>query len=147
MLMDFQIERGRAATTEIFADVPSWARDRLSTAHEARTFEISAPLWWAMFTCYAVFFGALIAATGRGTAAVFALVVSIGYTFVYFGTASILNRVSAPERAALPSIAADAGMQTYTGWMSGTAVIAQILIVPISLALFACAFAVVRAMV
>ncbi len=147
MLMDFQIDSSHAATAEIMADVPDLPRGRNFPSHEVRTFELPASLWWAMFACYAIFFSALFAATGRGTAAIFALVVSIGYTFMYFGAASILNGVSAKERAALPDIAATAGTQTNTGWMSTAAVNAQILVVPVSLALFACAFAIIRALV
>ncbi len=146
MLMDFQIDSNHAATAEIMANLPDLVRGRNFPTHEVRTFELPASLWGAMFACYAVFFSALFAATGRGTAAIFALIVSIGYTFVYFGVASILNRVSAPEREALPDLVANAGMQTNTGWMSTAAVNAQILIVPVSLAVFACAFAIIRAL-
>lgn len=147
MLMNFQIDSSHEATAEILANQPVIARGRNSPTHEIRTFELSGSVWKAMFACYAVFFGALILAIGHSTAAIFALVVSIGYTFVYFGTASILNRVSAPERATLPKVSLVTGMQTNTGWMSNEAVNAQILIVPVSLVIFASSFAIVRVLV
>ncbi len=146
MLMDFQIESSHEATAEILACTPVIDRGRNSPAHEIRTFELSGSVWQAMFACYAVFFGALILATGHSTAAIFALVVSIGYTTVYFGTASILNRVSGPERATLAKVSLVTGMRTNTGWMSNNSVNAQILIVPVSLVIFACSFAFIRAL-
>lgn len=147
MLMDFQIESSHEATAEVLADAPAIAHGRNSPTHEIRTFELSGSVWKAMFACYAIFFGALILATGHSTAALFALVVSIGYTIVYFGTASILNRVSAPERATLAKVNSVTGMHTNTGWMSNNSVNAQILVVPVSLVIFACSFAFIRALV
>lgn len=147
MLMDFQIDSSHEATAEILAEAPTIVHIRNFPAHEIRTFDLSGSVWKAMFACYAVFFGALIFATAHSTAAIFALVVSIGYTAVYFGAATILNRVSAPERATLPKGISDAGIETNTGWMSNTAVNAQILMVPVSLAIFACSFALSRALV
>ncbi|NRD90372.1 hypothetical protein C8024_14235 [Sphingopyxis sp. BSNA05] len=116
-------------------------------AHESRTFELPASIWTTMFGSYAVFFGALFVATGRGVAAIFALLISIAYTVMYFGTAAVLNRVSAREREILPQAHATGGIDTQTGWMDDAAVHAQILTVPILLAVFACAFAFIRALV
>jgi hypothetical protein len=75
------------------------------------------------------------------------ILISIGYTAMYFGTAAVLNNVSASEREALPPSHATGGIETQTGWMSNKAAYAQILTVPILLAVFACAFAVIRALV
>ncbi len=147
MLMDFQIESAHAATAQIMADAPYSPHGRNSATHEIRTFELPNSVWKAMFACYAIFFSALFVATGRGTAAIFALVISAGYTIMYFGTASMLNRVSAPERATLPKVNASARMDTHTGWMSSSAVNAQILVVPVSLVIFASSFAIIRALV
>ena len=147
MLMDFQIESGHAATAEIIANLPEISHGRNFPAHEIRTFDLPSSVWRAMFACYAVFFIALFAATGRGTAALFALVVSVGYAVMFFATAAILNRVSAPDRATLPKVWESARMDTNTGWMSSTAVNAQILVVPVSLALFASSFAIISAFV
>ena len=95
MLMDFQMEGGQAIAAEIASemrDVPDQFRMQ---SHEARTFELHGSVWAIMFASYAVFFAALIISTGQGTAAIFALVISIAYTIMYFGTAAVLNSVSA----------------------------------------------------
>ncbi len=147
MLMDFQMEGGQAIAAEIASemrDVPDQFRMQ---SHEARTFELHGSVWAIMFASYAVFFAALIISTGQGTAAIFALVISIAYTIMYFGTAAVLNSVSANERRALPQTEKIGGMETNTGWMDNTAANVQILTVPILLAVFACGFALIRAFV
>lgn len=146
MLMDFQIEGGQAVAAEIAAEMRDLPRYR-GPSHEVRTFEFPASVWVAMFASYAVFFAALFVATGHGVGAIFALLVSIAYTVMYFGTAAILNGVGAAERKALPPGDAITGIATQTGWMDNRAAYAQILTVPILLAVFACAFAVIRAFV
>lgn len=147
MLMDFQIEGGQAIAAEIAAEMRDVSDEYRAPSHEIRTFELPGSVWTVMFSSYAVFFTALVISTGHGTAAMFALVVSIAYTIMYFGTAAVLNRVSARERNALPPIDPVGGIDTNTGWMSNTAVNAQILTVPIMLAVFACSFAIIRAFV
>lgn len=147
MLMDFQMEGGQAVTAEIMAEMEDVPEGYNAPSHEIRTFELPASVWITMFGSYAVFFAALFVATGHGVAAIFALVISIAYTVMYFGTAAVLNNVTAAERRALPSTESIGGIQTQTGWMDDTAAYAQILTVPILLAVFACAFAVIRALV
>lgn len=147
MLMDFQIEGGQAITVEIIAEMQDVPERYNGPAHESRTFELPASIWVVMFASYAVFFTALFVATGQGVAAIFALVVSIAYTVMYFGAAAVLNNVSAAERKALPTTDSIGGIQTQTGWMVNRAAYAQILTVPVLLAVFACAFAVISALV
>ena len=147
MLMDFQIEGGQAVTAEINAEMQNLSEHYRVPSHESRTFELPASVWITMFGSYAVFFAALFMATGHGTAAIFALVISIAYTVMYFGTAAVLNNVSAAERKTLTTKASIGGMETQTGWMDNTAAYAQILTVPILLAVFACCFAVIRAVI
>mgnify|MGYP003639142314 FL=1 len=147
MLMDFQIEGGQAITAEINAEMQNLSEHYRAPSHESRTFELPASVWITMFGSYAVFFAALFMATGHGTAAIFALVISIAYTVMYFGTAAVLNNVSAAERKTLTTKASIGGMETQTGWMDNTAAYAQILTVPILLAVFACCFAVIRAVI
>ena len=139
MLMDFQMEGGQAITAEIMAEMENVPEDYSAPSHEIRTFELPGSVWITMFGSYAVFFAALFVATGHGVAAIFALVISIAYTVMYFGTAA--------ERKALPSTESIGGIQTQTGWMDDTAANAQILTVPILIAVFACAFAIIRALV
>lgn len=147
MLMDFQMEGGQAITAEINAEMQDLSERHRAPSHESRNFELPASVWITMFGSYAVFFTALFIATGQGTAAIFALVISIAYTVMYFGTAAVLNNVSVSERKALPPADSVGGLETQTGWMDYTAAYAQILTVPILLAVFACAFAVIRALV
>jgi hypothetical protein len=147
MLMDFQMEGGQAITAEIMAEMEDVPEGYSPPSHEVRTFELPASVWITMFTSYAIFFAALFAATGHGVAAIFALVISIAYTVMYFGTAAVLNNVTAAERKTLPPADTIGGIQTQTGWMDYTAAYAQILTVPILLAVFACSFAIIRALV
>ncbi|MEH6790126.1 hypothetical protein [Parasphingorhabdus sp.] len=147
MLMDFQMEGGQAVTAEINAEMQDLSEHYRSPSHESRNFELPASVWITMFGSYAVFFTALFIATGHGTAAIFALVISIAYTVMYFGTAAVLNNVSAAERKTLPPAKSIGGIETQTGWMDNTAAYAQILTVPILLAVFACCFAVIRAVI
>ena len=147
MLMDFQMEGGQAITAEIMAEMEDVLEGYSAPSHEIRTFELPASVWITMFTSYAVFFAALFVATGHGVAAIFALVISMAYTIMYFGTAAVLNNVGAAERKHLPPVDTIGGIETQTGWMDNSAANAQILTVPILLAVFACAFAVIRALV
>ncbi|ASK88387.1 hypothetical protein [Sphingorhabdus sp. SMR4y] len=147
MLMDFQVEGGQTLAAEINAEMQDVSRRYRGPVHESRTFELPAVVWVMMFGSYAVFFTALFIATGRDAAAVFALLISIAYTIMYFAAAAVLNHVSASERQALPPAVSASGMETQTGWMDNMAIYAQILTVPIVLALFGCAFAVIRALV
>tara|TARA_R110002033_G_scaffold42336_4_gene83178 strand:- start:5949 stop:6392 length:444 start_codon:yes stop_codon:yes gene_type:complete len=147
MLMDFQMEGGQAIASEIIAEMRDIPENQNASSHESRTFELPASVWITMFISYAVFFAALFVATGHGMAAIFALVVSMAYAVMYFGTAAILNNVSAAERKALPPTAGLDGLETQTGWMDSSAANAQILTVPILLAVFGCAFAIIRILV
>ena len=147
MLMDFQMEGGQAITAEIMAEMEDVREGYSGPSHEVQTFELPASVWVTMFTSYAIFFVALFVATGHGMAAIFALVISSAYTVMYFGTAAILNSLTAAERKKLSPAETIGGIQTQTGWMDYTAAYAQILTVPILLAVFACAFAIIRALI
>ena len=147
MLMDFQMEGGQALAAEIMAEMEDLPAGYGAPLHEVRTFELPASLWITMFTSYAIFFAALFVATGHGVSAIFALVVSMAYAIMYFGTAAFLNNVTAAERKALPKSDTNGGIQTQTCWMDYGAAYAQILTVPILLAVFACAFAIIRTVV
>jgi len=103
-------------------------------------FEFPRWIWHAMAGAYAVFFTGLAIATAHSGPAVFAIVVSVGYTLMYFGTARILARVRPVER---PSDFARGlkPLATWTGPMERSAVAAQVLVVPACLALFGTGFA------
>ncbi len=105
-------------------------------------FEFPTRLWGAMLACYAMFFGAILAATGGSGSARFAIVISVLYTAVYFGVGRIIAK-QAPDPKPSPL---DRGkpLATWTGPMDGKAVFGQVLIVPIAVALFGCAILLIR---
>ncbi|MFC4291639.1 hypothetical protein ACFOWX_04335 [Sphingorhabdus arenilitoris] len=107
--------------------------------------EIPSAIWKAMFASYAVFFAGLGFATGHSAGAIFMLTISIGYVVMYFGTASLLFNMNAPERPGLFQKGIGP-LQTNTGSMSYGAVAAQILTIPFCLALFGVAMVAFRAL-
>ena len=110
---------------------------------ESRTFELPMSVWYTMFISYAVFFGALLAVTGSDRGALFMIVISMGYTVMYFGTAAALNMVG--QQA--PVAANHDDIDTYTGLLGYNAAIAQILTVPVLVAFFGCVVAAIYAAV
>ena len=151
MLMDFQMEGGQAVMAECFApaDLCTHALHPIATkpTQEVRNFELPASVWSAMFAAYAVFFAGLLIATGRDTYALFAIAISVAYAFMYFGTAAALNSINSAARPKQSPLDLGNGIETNTGWMSNSAANAQILTVPFLLAFFACAIAVIRALI
>lgn len=147
MLMNYQFESGQAITAEFIGEMVNVKNEVKAPSHEIQTFGLSSKVWTVMFASYVFFFGALIIATGHDSAAIFALVISIAYSLMYFGTAAVLNTVSAGERKTLSVSDQNEGIETQTGWMNNSAVNAQILSVPILLAVFACGFAIIRSFV
>ncbi len=101
---------------------------------ESSTFELPISVWYTMYISYAVFFGALLAVTGSDRGALFMIVISMGYTVMYFGTAAALNMVG--QQA--PVAANHDDIDTYTGLLGYNAAIAQILTVPVLVAFFGC---------
>jgi hypothetical protein len=112
-------------------------------SQERRTFDLPKSIWWTMFLAYAVFFLGITIATGRDRSALFMIVISASYAIMYFGTAAVMNAVGAHGRPA--TVPGD--IDTATGKLSYGAAFAQILTVPIVIAVFGCAIAVVRAIV
>jgi hypothetical protein len=110
----------------------------VKATQELRTFDLPKSIWWTMFLAYAVFFLGITVATGRDRSALFMIVISASYAVMYFGTAATLNAVGA-------SVPGD--IDTATGKLSYGAAFAQILTVPLVIAFFGCAIAVVRGVV
>lgn len=115
---------------------------------QPETVDLEMPgwIWGAMALCYGLFFAGLFAASGHDGEAIFAIVVSLGYAAMYFGTAALLFSMNPPRQ---PSrfVRRLAPLQTWTGPMDTVAVAAQVLAVPACLALFGLAAAVIRAAV
>lgn len=103
-------------------------------------------IWAMMFAGYATFFMSLVVATGKDASTLFALVVSIGYTVIYFSAAGMLVGLRQSGRTS-PFSRGLAPLQTYTGPMSISAVFGQVLVIPLCLAAFGVAIAIICAFV
>jgi hypothetical protein len=99
-----------------------------------------------MIGSYIVFFMAIFVATGGERGANFAIVVSVLYTAMYFGTAKVLLNLGAKDVRPFTSRPGSV-LQTWTGPMSHGAVAGQMLIVPVMIGFFAVAVAIIRAFV
>jgi len=97
-------------------------------------FELPRSVWFSMLGCYAMFFAAITAATGGSARALFAIVVSIIYTLIYFGVAKIGAKQAGPES---PSpLNRGKSLQTWAGPMEAASVYGQVLVVPFAIAFF-----------
>lgn len=112
---------------------------------EARRFELPGSVWAGMLGSYAVFFAAITLATGAGGRAIFAIVISVLYTVMYFGLARVIARQAGPD-ARSPLLRGDP-LPTWCGPMDATAVYGQVLVVPLAVALFGLGIAVICAVV
>lgn len=108
-------------------------------------FELPSRVWLGMLASYALFFVAIIGATGGSGHAVFAIVVSILYTVMFFGLARVIARQAGPE--AMSPLDRGQPLQTWTGPMKASAVYGQVLVVPMAIASFGVAIAVIVAVV
>lgn len=119
---------------------------QLPVQGEKTDLEIPNNIWLTMFACYAVFFSALLVATGRDTGAIFMIVISILYAIMYFGVGSVLFNQNRPANRSL--FAKGIGpLMTNTGPMSKGSVAGQILTIPFCFALFGLSIAVFRSMI
>ena len=106
-------------------------------------FEQPAWIWTAMLGCYALFFLSILLATGRDGEALFVIIISALYALFYFGVAGVLGALQDTGKAS-PLKHGDGTLDTWTGPMTRSAVAAQILSVPLALALFGVMFAIIR---
>ena len=110
---------------------------------EVRTFDTPKSIWITMFASYAIFFMGLTIATGCDGITLMMIVISAGYAVIYFGTAIVMNNV---DQAARPK-QVPTTFNTHTGTIGYWAGFAQILTVPILIAAFSIAVAVIRSVV
>ncbi len=113
-------------------------------AHNA--LQVPAAIWRVMFGCYGIFLGGLLYATGRDGEALFMIAISVAYTILYFGLSGVLIGLDG-HGTRNGRIAAGGYLDTWTGPMSPGAVAAQILTIPVCLAFFGVAVAVIRGLV
>jgi hypothetical protein len=143
MLMEIRTIAAETRGIEYLQDHYEEFFEPLKAAQELRTFDLPKSIWWTMLMAYAVFFVGITIATGRDRSALFMIVISASYAVMYFGTAAVMNAVGAHGRPA--TVPGD--IDTATGELSYGAAFAQILTVPLVIAFFGCAIAVVRAIV
>jgi hypothetical protein len=141
MLHDANSFAAESRAIEMWQEHPMDYAVPVKVSQERRTFELPPSIWYVMFLSYAVFFVAMIAAVGRDGSALFMVLISAAYAVMYFGTAAALNKVGAAERPA--TVPGD--IDTATGKLSYWAAYAQILTVPLVIAFFGCAIAIVHA--
>jgi hypothetical protein len=110
---------------------------------EAVSFAMPRGIWPIMFASYAIFFIAMAVAAGGDGGALMMIIISAGYTAMYFGTAGLLDRVDSASRplGTMPDF------DTHTGRMTYGAGFAQILAVPIVVAVVGVAMALIWAVV
>jgi hypothetical protein len=143
MLMEIRTIAAETRGIEYLQDHYEEFFEPLKATQELRTFDLPKSIWWTMFLAYAVFFLGITIATGRDRSTLFMIVISASYAIMYFGTAAVMNAVGTHGRPA--TVPGD--IDTATGKLSYGAAFAQILTVPLVIAFFGCAIAVVRAIV
>ncbi len=119
----------------------SWTQKTEFHSEHSR-FEYPFWIWGLMFAAYAVFFIAIAFATARDTETVFMIAISIAYTVMYFGTATVLVNINVSQRG--KTVLRQQIIETWTGPLSVTAAAVQILTVPAMLALFGVSIAIIR---
>lgn len=120
--------------------------DAASPAKPAHSdFEFPRWVWGVMFGGYATFFAGLIAATAGEGRAAFAIVISMLYTAMFFGTARLLGNLDGRRVGAFNRTGGK--LQTWTGPMGIGSVAGQVLAIPLLLGFFGIAIAVITAIV
>lgn len=106
--------------------------------------ELPPWIWRVMFAAYGLFFAGLLWGTGHDREALFAIVISALYLPMYFVTGGLLVGLNPAARRS-DFARGVAPLQTATGPMSTLAVAGQVLIIPVSIALFGVGIGIVRA--
>ena len=107
-------------------------------------FQLPASVWKLMIGCYGIFFSGMTALVVGSGYALFMVVISVLYAVVFFATSMVLaNLAGESDRSPLDNGLA---LPTWCGPMSSGAVYGQVLIVPVGIALFGTAVAVIGAM-
>lgn len=112
---------------------------------ESRRFELPGTVWGAMIACYAVFFVSITVATGGSGHALFAILISVLYTAMFFATARIIALQGQAQDSS--PLSQGRALPTWTGPMGTGAVYGQVLVVPACIALFGVGIAVICAVV
>ncbi|QZH73918.1 MAG: hypothetical protein JY451_09035 [Erythrobacter sp.] len=111
---------------------------------EARGFELPGRIWVAMIACYGLFLASMFAALGGSGKAAFGIAISLVYVTVFFAVARVL--IAQNPGAKQSVLDRDGFLMTHFGPMDRKAVYGQILVVPLAVALFGLAVAIIIAL-
>jgi hypothetical protein len=123
--------------------LPFRPNDPYETGGVQAGFQLPHWMWQVMLGCYVIFFITVAAATGRDNGARLAIVISILYVVMFFGTVTLLHRQKGGEHGS-PLDRNDGMLDTWTGKMDVSTVAAQILGVPIGMVFLGTAFLISR---
>lgn len=112
---------------------------------ESSSFGLPGWMWVMLFGSYGLFFAALALATARDGYTIFAVVVSVLYTLMFFGTAAVLQGLGRRGRQDFER--GEPMLDTWTGPMGTATVAAQVLTVPVLFAFFAIVIVIMRAII
>lgn len=115
------------------------------TLPEHSDFELPRWIWAVMLGGYATFVGGLLGATVGSGRAEFAIVISVFYIAMFFGTARVLANVDDRHVGAFNRTGGK--LNTGTGPMDIGSVAGQVLVLPVLLGFFGVAIAVISAIV
>ena len=141
-------------TPEVLAEIPNpvipaEANDNERQSHrrhpEGRMFELPRNIWIAMVGSYAVFLTALLLATG-GNRAAFAIAICGVYIVMFFGAARVMLNQSPPQPQS-PIKWQSGQLRTAFGPLGRSEVYVQVLIVPVTAAIFAIGIGIISAVV
>lgn len=107
-------------------------------------FQLPSSVWALMLACYALFFGGMTALVAGSGYALFMVVISALYAVVFFGTGTVLANLSG--RGDKSPLDNGQALPTWCGPMSRGAVYGQVLIVPVGIAIFGLAVALIGAL-
>lgn len=144
-MFDFRQERfDELYCAEVEFHGPDVPQARLSATVVQPGFQLPSSVWALMLACYAIFFGGMTALVAGSGYALFMVAISALYAVVFFGTGTILaNLAGRNDKSPLDKGQA---LPTWCGPMSRGSVYGQVLIVPIGIALFGTAVAVIGAL-
>lgn len=145
-MFDYNLHLAEQVEHEVLAQDVACSEVGVSPRPEAKPgFQFPPRVWGLMLASYAVFFVAIFAATGGSGHARFAIVISVLYTAMFFGVARIGAGIGGPER--LSPLDRGQPLQTWTGPMDSRSAYAQVLVVPMVIALFGIGIAAIIAVI
>lgn len=145
-MFDYNQHQAEQIEHEVLADHSDEHRHGVLSKFATKPgYQFPPRIWGLMLASYAVFFVAILAATGGSGHARFAIVISILYTVMFFGLARIGAGIGGREDAS--PLDRGHSLQTWTGPMDSKSAHAQVLVVPVVIALFGIGIAAIIAII